>query len=204
MLRITGGRFRGRKLLSLRGDDVRPSGARLREAIFNILADVDGTRGVDLCCGAGTMGLEALSRGAEHVVFVDWSATSLRIVRKNLATLGIEDQATVVRADVLRRLRVPPAASPLSWLYVDPPWNYWQRAGSRRAIADRLVEIVADTASGESPDLLAEHRRGPMPFEGDPRLRALDTRTFGDAAVTFLETVAGLDAAPPSAPSNEN
>lgn len=186
MLRITGGRFRGRKLLSLRGDDVRPSGARLREAVFNILGDLEGTRGIDLCCGAGTMGLEALSRGAAHVVFVDWSPASLRLVRKNLATLEADDRATVVRADVLRRLHTPPSASPLGWVYVDPPWSYWERAGSRRAIADRLVEVVGEAGAGGPPELLAEHRGNVTPFEGESRLRVDQTRTFGDAAVTFL------------------
>ena len=87
-MRIVGGKFRGRVLASFKGKDVRPTSDRAKEALFNILApEISGANVLDLFCGTGGIGLEALSRGADLVVFNDVSADSLAILRKNLALL---------------------------------------------------------------------------------------------------------------------
>ncbi len=132
------------------------------------------------------MGLEALSRGSASVAFVDWSVASLRTVRSNIATLGLEAETEVIRADLLRRFHAPPSASPLGWVYADPPWPYWERLGTRRAIGDRLVEILESVGENPTPHVLVEHGTRQVLFEDDDRLDTHDTRSFGEASVSFL------------------
>ena len=116
MLKIIGGKHRGRALEAPEGQNVRPTSSRAREALFNILAHAgwhdDGTsplidtRVLDAFAGSGALGLEALSRGAAHVTFLDNDARSIKLIGENIAKLG------EVAAEVLKGLTLPRAASP--------------------------------------------------------------------------------------------
>src|SRR5215470_5917922 len=98
-MRVIGGKFRSRVLKSLPGLDVRPTPDRLREALFNILAPrIDGIVFADLYAGTGAVGIEALSRGARKVVFVEQKAAAVRVIRDNLKALGLADRAEVRHA----------------------------------------------------------------------------------------------------------
>ena len=105
-MRIIGGARRGARLEAPEGGDVRPTADRVREAVFNILVhgieggDVKDAVVLDLFAGTGAMGLEALSRGAAHVTFIDNDETALRTLRANIRKLGGETQTTVLRSDV--------------------------------------------------------------------------------------------------------
>ncbi|MHB8718043.1 MAG: 16S rRNA (guanine(966)-N(2))-methyltransferase RsmD [Candidatus Dormibacteria bacterium] len=123
--RITGGAWRGRRL-STPGDRLlRPTRAVVREALFNILGDrVVGARLVDLFCGAGTVGFEALSRGAEHVTFVDREPRSLDHVRASARLLGCERACTIVQADAALWVGGAAAvAAAADAVYVDAPYR---------------------------------------------------------------------------------
>src|SRR5690349_13652536 len=101
-MRVVAGSARGRRLAVPPGRSVRPTSDRVREAVFNALGsmgEIEDATVVDLFAGSGALGIEALSRGARHVTFVDHDRTALDCVRVNLATCGFEDRATVVRAD---------------------------------------------------------------------------------------------------------
>src|ERR1700680_3054408 len=100
--RITGGEWRGRLLTTPREQQLRPTRAMVREALFNILGDaVIGAPVVDLFAGAGTVGFEALSRGASRVAFVDREERSLALVRATAGRLGCADRCRVIRSDAL-------------------------------------------------------------------------------------------------------
>ena len=121
-MRIVGGRYRGRKLSAPDDRTIRPTTDRMRERMFNILQhsphlDWPPARVCDLFAGTGALGLEALSRGAQHVAFVDMSAQALRLVRANLAALG--EAADVIRADASR---LPAASAPYDLVMMDPPY----------------------------------------------------------------------------------
>jgi len=192
LLRITGGRFRGRKLAPLAGRDVRPSPSRLRQAVFDVLQDVEGTRVLDLFCGAGTFGLEALSRGAAHAFFVDRSHRSLSVVRRNVALLGIEDAATIVRADALAAAaRIEPLAQGADLAWLDPPYALFRTPRDRAAIERLLEGLAANGGSGGPACLAVEH-----PAREDPPLaphgyEAAAPRRFGESAVTFFDRTSG-------------
>src|SRR5262245_48124481 len=105
-MRIISGRFKGRKLQTVDGLDVRPTSDRLRETLFNILAPhVTESRFLDLCAGSGAVGIEALSRGASAVIFVDQSRRSSAAIKENLAPLGIKEQAQILQRDALAAIK---------------------------------------------------------------------------------------------------
>jgi len=139
-MRITGGAARGRSLRAPRGSRVRPTADKVRAAIFNILqtrVDIENGCWLDLFCGTGAVGLEALSRGAARVVMVDGSRESCRVARENLAQSGFAGRGEV------RRLPLPEGLRPLErsgirfdGIFVDPPY----RQGLAQATLERLGE----------------------------------------------------------------
>ncbi len=126
-MRVISGRWRGRRLKSPVGDEVRPTTDRVKEALFNIVGpDIRGCLFLDLCCGSGGLGIEALSRDAAQVVFVDRSRGSLALVRENLETCGAEMENTrLVCADATDWLpRWQPSLPEGAWILVaDPPYR---------------------------------------------------------------------------------
>ena len=112
-MRVITGTARGRKLSAVPGEDTRPTSANVKEAVFNIIQfDIQGRRVLDLFAGTGQMGIETLSRGAAHAVFVDSRAEAAKTVRENVKLTGFQDQSTVLPADALGVL-LPVATNPL-------------------------------------------------------------------------------------------
>lgn len=148
---------------------MRPTADRVREAWFSILGDaVRGARVLDLFAGSGALGLEALSRGAAHVTFVELGAPSLRALRANVATLGVERRATVRRGDALRFVaRLPSRAFEVA--FADPPYS----TGQAEALRDRFRECPFAAVLG------IEHG-GALELAGD------DTRRYGSVALSFF------------------
>ena len=175
-LRIVGGELGGRRILSVAS--IRPTQERVREALFSRWADLLADRVfVDLFCGSGSMGLEALSRGAKRAVFVDRAPDSLRATRANLETLGLAARARVLRADLPRQWSAVLAALEAEpggiLIFADPPYDH----GRYPELIDALtgLEAVAATA--------VEHAaRRPPGGDREP----LDSRVYGDSAVSFF------------------
>ena len=148
-LRVTGGALRGRRLrVPGRAPGLRPTSERVREAIFSILGDVQGACVLDLYCGSGALGIEALSRGAEEATLVDRRPA---VARRNLEQLGLGARAVVVGGDAIRFLR---RAEPGTYDLVlcDPPYRLADRLAAdldpfvRRALAAGGRVIVASAA----------------------------------------------------------
>lgn len=120
-MRVISGKARGRKLKRVPGDTTRPIMDRVKENLFNILGNfVPGSRWLDLFAGTGQVGIEALSRGAAHVVFVDKVTPAIRTVHDNLRHTGLADEATVIKRDAFRYLDEAQGA-PFDLIYVAPP-----------------------------------------------------------------------------------
>lgn len=130
MLRIIAGKHRGRKIEIKENGKIRPTGSRTRESIFNILMHGEfGVPGqsplverkvVDIFCGTGALGLEALSRGAGHVTFIDQSADSISLARMNALRMGEEGNVQFIRSD---STQLPPAREPCALAFLDPPYG---------------------------------------------------------------------------------
>lgn len=119
-MRVIAGRLRSRKLKTAPGLSVRPTPDRLREALFNVLAPrIEGTVFLDAYAGSGAVGIEALSRGARHVILIERNAKALDILRENLRSLGIADEVTVVRGSA--PVLLPNYKADIAFL--DPPYD---------------------------------------------------------------------------------
>lgn len=201
-MRVIAGAYRSRILKSLKGLALRPTSDRLRETLFNVLAPaVAGSRFLDLFAGTGAIGIEALSRGAKEVVFVENHAPAVALIRRNLEALGIRKGATVVGMDALRglekltgRQNQKAAGALFDFIFLDPPYT---------AAKDysRVLEFLGSADLLASAGIvIAEHRRGfELPEEVGTvgRYRVLKQ---GDAALSFYRrasAAAGEDTAAP-------
>jgi 16S rRNA (guanine966-N2)-methyltransferase len=167
-MRIVGGQFGGRRLVVPKDSRVRPTADRVREAWMSILGDalVDA-QVLDLFAGSGALGLEALSRGAARVTFVELSPPSLKALEQNIIALGAQDAVTVQRGDAVRYAeRLPLHAFDV--VLADPPYSIDHAA--------RLVALFRRHPFGR---ILSVEHRADLELAGD------DTRRYGDTAITF-------------------
>lgn len=182
-MRIIAGRFRGRRLASVgKGDPgahLRPTTDRVRESLFNMLAGgrfgdpFDGNRVLDLFAGTGALGLEALSRGAEQVTFVDDGRVAQRLLRENIRTLGVAGETRLIGTDARR---LPETEAPAQLVFLDPP--YGAGLGQRALQAAHVAGWIAPEA------LIVWEENGPQPApEG---MTLLENRKYGDTHVTLL------------------
>jgi 16S rRNA (guanine966-N2)-methyltransferase len=123
-MRVLGGELRGRRLVAPRGWKVRPTPARVREAIFSALGDVSEARVLDLFCGTGALAVEALSRGAAHATLVD---RDTRVALGNVEMLGLRERTELISADVPRWLAR--ATGEFDLIFLDPPYRLADRVG---------------------------------------------------------------------------
>jgi 16S rRNA (guanine966-N2)-methyltransferase len=171
-VRVIAGSCRGRLLRAPAGTVTRPTSDRVREAIFDVLGslvDLEGTRVVDLFAGSGAMGIEAISRGAGPVVFVEESTTAIAAIRANLSALGIEDQAKVMREDVLRFVDRP---HDFDLALCDPPYTF--------ASWDGLLTRLHATLG------VLESRR---PLEVPPGWEVIRNKRYGGTLVTVVRSL---------------
>jgi len=144
-MRIIAGEFKGQRLTVPR-DKVRPTSERLRESLFNALGEelVMNSLWLDAFAGSGAVGIEALSRGAQHVLFNDRDRFAHEVIRSNLERCGVSTGFTVLQKDVFVLLRDPPASfasRPLGVLFLDPPYDFGRyRKLLLKAIDSRLVD----------------------------------------------------------------
>ncbi|MDZ7675948.1 MAG: 16S rRNA (guanine(966)-N(2))-methyltransferase RsmD [Acidimicrobiales bacterium] len=185
-MRVVAGTAGGRRLRSPEGETTRPTPDRVREAVFNMLVSqgvVEGARAADLFAGSGALGIEAISRGADHVWFVESDRHALDVIEDNLATLGFADRATVVRGDV--DSTVPGSLGDgLDLVVADPPYAFdgWSELLARLQIRlTRDAVVVAE--SGASIEL-------------GPGWEKMRERTYGGTVITFASPPAtsGVDA----------
>lgn len=130
--RVISGKAKGRRLKLVPGDTTRPIMDRVKESLFNILGDVTGTRWLDLYAGTGQVGIEALSRGAAEVVFVDKAHAAIKTVRDNLAHTKLTTGAVVIQSDALAYLR--DSEGPFDVIFIAPPQYLEMWAGALSAI----------------------------------------------------------------------
>jgi 16S rRNA (guanine(966)-N(2))-methyltransferase RsmD len=141
--RVISGKAKGRRLKLVPGDTTRPIMDRVKENLFNILGDVAGTRWLDLFAGTGQVGIEALSRGAAEVIFVDKARPAIQTIRDNLAHTRLTNGAVVVQGDAHAFLR-DFAGPPFDLIYVAPP-QYKEMWSATLGIIDAAVDRYLTT-----------------------------------------------------------
>jgi 16S rRNA (guanine966-N2)-methyltransferase len=185
-MRIIAGKYRSRILKSLKGLALRPTSDRLRETLFNVLGPgVVGSRFLDVFAGTGAVGIEALSRSAADVTFIENHAPAAKLIRQNLDSLKITSGYTVLAADAhtaLQKLAVrhTPSTPDFDYVFVDPPY-------AAHIDYARTLEFLA-TANFLAPDALVifeHHHKFQLPEQFD-RLRRTRVLKQGDATFTFF------------------
>jgi 16S rRNA (guanine966-N2)-methyltransferase len=177
-MRVTGGTGRGRRLKAPAGSRVRPTSDKVKQALFNILGEkVLDAFFLDLFAGAGGIGIEALSRGARRVVFVDSSRSSLTVVRQNIEQTGFEDRSQAVLSKVESFLKKP--SGPYDIMFLDPPY------------ADELqplLELIAG-AGLLKPDsiVIAEHFKKQASPADAGGLTLYREAKYGDTVLAFYK-----------------
>lgn len=175
-MRVIAGRYRSRRLKSVPGLAVRPTPDRLRESLFSIVAPrLEGSVFLDAYAGSGTVGIEALSRGAKHVIFIERRPAAIGILRANLDALGIEEEATIVRGNVVTLL----ANYHSDIAFIDPPYDDTkQYAAALLALSTTSSRLVL---AQHSSRITLQDRYGSI-----SRIRLLKQ---GDNSVSFYEPV---------------
>lgn len=184
-MRVIGGIYRGRRLRTVSGLSVRPTSDRLRETLFNILAPrINGSRFLDICAGSGAVGIEALSRGAVAVTFIDRSRVACNAIEANLNALGIKSNTTTVNRDASPALkRLEQESARFDVVFFDPPYA-----------SEIYDQVMKQLGSGNLPSagaiVVVEHRAKTPPEPEYGKLRFFREVKQGESALAFYETVA--------------
>jgi 16S rRNA (guanine966-N2)-methyltransferase len=186
-MRLTGGLDRGRRLRAPRGAGTRPTGAKVREAIFNILGPPPAEPVLDLFAGTGALGLESLSRGAVSACFVERDPRALAALHHNLRDLSLGARARVMGTDVQAALqKLAAEGARFGWVFLDPPYA----AG----VVEPVLEVLAGgslLASG-AVTIVEHDKRHVPPDESLGSLHLTDRRFYGDTGVSFYRRETGL------------
>jgi 16S rRNA (guanine(966)-N(2))-methyltransferase RsmD len=181
-MRIITGRFKGRNLKTVKDLSVRPATDRVRQTIFNILAnrmEFEGIRVLDLFAGSGSLGIEALSRGASSAVFVESGREAAAYLKENLQTCGCDAEAGVVREDA--RLYIEREERAYDLVFADPPYAY----DGTSLLPERIFGRSLVSPGGF---LLVEHHAG-VGFTTTGLYRVGPVKQFGRTIVTFFQGV---------------
>jgi 16S rRNA (guanine966-N2)-methyltransferase len=194
-MRIIAGRFRSRVLVAPPGMSTRPTSDRLRETLFNVLApSISAAAFLDLYAGSGAVGIEALSRGASFVSFVERTPAAVKVLRSNLEQLGIDSgfriHAVGVGAYLRSSVKSGPKPERYELVFMDPPWE----AEEEYAATLGLLGGLAGASLGPGAIVVAEHRRKLPLDERYGKLRRTRLLEQGDAALSFY-AVEGAGAA---------
>lgn len=183
-MRIISGSARGRRLLSPKNFRIRPTADRVKESLFNILTVLMGSfvqcRALDIFAGTGNLGIEALSRGASHAVFVDSHKDSITLINKNLRLCGFVERARVINAEAVAGLGLlEKGEAPFQLVFIDPPY--------RKGHAERTLEYLAASAliGGGSLVVVEIASDEVLPPEFGS-LKEFDRRVYGDTVIAFF------------------
>lgn len=182
-LRVIAGSAKGRKLRLVPGDSTRPIMDRVKEALFSILGSyIVGTRFLDLFAGTGSVGIEALSRGAEHALFTDRERAALDTIRTNVRTAQVETRAEIRMADAFELLKQTPSA-PYDYIYIAPPQyqGFWRTAlellDANPAWLDDDGIVIVQIDPHEQEDVALKN------------IISYDVRRYGKTLLWFFEKV---------------
>ena len=178
-MRITGGQIKGRKLTTFKGMQIRPTSDRIREALFSIIGqDLSTLTVLDLFAGTGSLGLEALSRNAQHSVFIDHSQKAIHLIKKNLMVCGFQDAGTVLKTNLKKGLPLnhPEMLRHFDLVFLDPPYG-------KNLVTPLLSELTtSDILSNGSRVVveLSKHEELPNAFGN---LEMSNSRQYGDTKI---------------------
>lgn len=180
-MRIISGKYKGHHLVPFKGDHLRPTTDRVKEALFNkIQFELEGSHVIDLFSGTGNLGLEAISRGAEKVIFVDEHPKSIEILRKNIEKLKVErERYEIVNIDVFRFLKKGRDGK-FEFIFADPPFT--------QKIAHEVMDALSKTSLFDSNTFISIESQKKERMDDDYiTLSRFDLRDYGDKVLSFFK-----------------
>lgn len=189
-MKIIAGKHRGRPLFSPNDKGIRPTSSKMRSSLFNILSSgrflnnddgniIEGAKVVDLCCGTGALGIEAISRGASMVTFIDGSAEHLKLAWSNICYLKEEEKSTLLRVKVEM---LPKAKDKFNLVFIDPPYF--------KKLADKaLISLVNRGWLEKGAIIVVEQARIEELSFSLENYKELDMRMYGNSKFTILESL---------------
>jgi 16S rRNA (guanine(966)-N(2))-methyltransferase RsmD len=188
-MRVIAGKYRSRQLRSLPGLELRPTADRLRETLFNVLTAgnpeaLEGSVWLDLYAGTGAVGIEAISRGANMVYFVESAGSAAELIKQNLTSLGIGVGFQIMRQDTIRALRALESAGAVAdFVFLDPPYDM------EGAYTLALSALAPSPVLKPETIVIAEHRKKFDPGEEFASLHRYRKLVQGDAALSFYRII---------------
>jgi len=181
-MRVVGGRLRSRPIAGPKGDGLRPTADRLRESLFNILAHgydnaVDGARVLDLFAGTGALGIEALSRGAAYVLFVDDGVEARSLLRNNTEQLGLGGTSRIFRRDATKLGPAHPL-EPFTLAFLDPPYG--------KGLAERALVSAREGGWLTKDALVVVEEATAAKFTPPEGFEEIERRAYDDSELIFL------------------
>ncbi len=183
-MHITAGKHRKRRIETPDGKDIRPTSSMVREAIFNVVMHAEpagdddsllqGQVVADICCGCGTLGLEALSRGAGNVVFVDQNRKSLDLTKENVTSLDEDENASFIKADATM---LPPARMPVSVVFLDPPYS--------KDFPNRMLKSLVKSEWLKPNAMVVVEQAIHDEVPEHPKLALIKQKTYGKTQLAF-------------------
>jgi 16S rRNA (guanine966-N2)-methyltransferase len=187
-VRIISGQYKGRRLQSFSGTEVRPTADHVREALFNILSqNVSGSYVLDLFAGTGALGIEALSRTAQYAVFVEKASRPLAVLQKNLQNFGLLAQSRIIRWDISKNLNcLKPFQNQFNLVFMDPPYQ-------KSLVPVALTNLMRVQCLEPGATIVAEHERHCDITSPDGSISVTDQRRYGQTCLTFFYYDPGID-----------
>lgn len=181
-MRIIAGKHKGRILLSPSDKGIRPTSSKIRESIFNIITNmniIEDAKVVDLCCGTGALGIEALSRGASKVVFIDGSSAHLKLAWNNICHLNEQDKVVMLRAFAEN---LPKAQEEFNLIFIDPPYL--------KGIADKALSSLLNSGwLAKNAIILVELSIKEDLITLTDSFREITVRKYGNTKIILLERI---------------
>lgn len=180
-MRVAGGELKGKKLMAPADNLIRPTSDKVKEAIFNMLMwDVDESVCLDLFCGTGSLGIEAISRGAKYCYFCDSSKTSLSLTRENINACGIADRAELVAGDFKKALLT--IGRKIDIALLDPPYN--------KGLLTQAVELIAENdVLNDEGIIVAEHDKAEILPDVLCGFEKIKEKRYGIIVVTIYKKI---------------
>jgi 16S rRNA (guanine966-N2)-methyltransferase len=179
-LRVISGNLKGKRLFSVKGQNLRPTSDRVKEAIFDILQDeIRGQKVLDLFAGTGALGIEALSRGAKRAVFVEGSTRSLSALRRNIEECRLNERAEVLAQDVRAGIRILDArGESFELIFLDPPYG--------RGLARTALETLCQSSIVSPGALIVAEHSPAEELDSIAPLQLVDYRKYRGTRVSFF------------------
>lgn len=184
-MRITGGRDKGRRLALVQGSDIRPTTDQVREAIFNLIGqDLTGLKVLDLFAGTGSLGIEALSRGAVRAMFLDNSVRAVRLIKKNLSLCGYEAKGFILKKDLIRGFpwKHTLVKKKFDLVFIDPPYG-------KSLIPPLLKELTERGGLAAGSIVVAESSKGESLPEALGKLQLVKIKIYGDTRINIYNNL---------------